>query len=164
MEILIPNPNTMKPQARETLILILLFFAVLISRIPFIEYGYGIDPDSWRVASVANAIHTTKQYVASRLPGYPVQEITYALLPIKNATVYNFLTAFLSSLCVLYFAKFIKQLGFKHYLYPSIALAFVPIVYINSTNSMDYIWALCFIFIRNNTSTLRRGNLLKRNC
>ncbi len=137
----------MKPQARETLILILLFFAVLISRIPFIEYGYGIDPDSWRVASVANAIHTTKQYVASRLPGYPVQEITYALLPIKNATVYNFLTAFLSSLCVLYFAKFIKQLGFKHYLYPSIALAFVPIVYINSTNSMDYIWALCFIFI-----------------
>ncbi len=58
-----------------------------------------------------------------------------------------FLTAALSSLCVLYFEKFIKLLGIKHYLLSSIAFAFVPIIYINSTNSMDYIWALCFISI-----------------
>jgi hypothetical protein len=136
-----------KHQSKDTSFFILLFLGVLISRVPFIEYGFGIDPDSWRVANVANAISATKQYVASRLPGYPVQEITYALLPIKSAAVFNLFTAFLSSLCVLYFAKFIKLLGIKHYIYPSVAFAFVPIIYINSTNSMDYIWALCFIVI-----------------
>jgi hypothetical protein len=136
-----------KHLSKDTLFLILLFLGVLISRVPFIENGYGIDPDSWRVASVANAISTIKHYTASRLPGYPVQEITYALLPIKNAAVFNFFTAFLSSLCVLYFAKFIKILGIKHFVYPSVAFAFVPIIYINSTNSMDYIWALCFIVV-----------------
>ena len=74
------------------IILILFFLGVLISRIFFIDNGYGLDPDAWRVASVSSAISTTKQYTASRLPGYPVQEISYALLPFKNAIFFNFVT------------------------------------------------------------------------
>ncbi len=80
----------LKHQSREKIVHVLLFLGILISRFPFIEYGYGIDPDAWRVASVANTIYTTRDYVASRLPGYPVQEITYALLPFKNAEGFNF--------------------------------------------------------------------------
>ena len=53
----------------------LFFLAVLLSRLPFISDGYGLDGDSWAVALTARNIHDTGSYEASRLPGYPVQEL-----------------------------------------------------------------------------------------
>ncbi len=40
-----------------------------------------------------------------------------------------------------------KKLGCKDYLIASLALAFVPVVYVSSTMSVDNVWALCFILI-----------------
>lgn len=132
---------------KDSQLLMLLFAGVLASRILFITPGFGVDPDAWRVASVAHAIAESKQYVASRLPGYPVQELTYAVLPFKDAAVFNLLTAILSAVCVISFADFLKSIGIRKYFGPGIALAFTPVVYVNSTNSMDYVWALCFTML-----------------
>lgn len=132
---------------RDSQLFMLLFAGVLASRIPFIIPGFGVDADAWRVASVAHTIAETGQYTASRLPGYPVQELTYAVLPFKNAAIFNLLTAILSAVCVSSYANFLKSVGLKKYLTASIALAFIPVVYVNSVNSMDYVWALCFAML-----------------
>jgi hypothetical protein len=136
-----------KARTRDGLIYLLLFVGVLISRLPFVDNGYGVDQDAWRVAGVAESIHATGQYSASRLPGYPVQEITFALLPTRSAMMLNLLTAALSALCVVFFAKLMQRFGVAHPLLAAAAFAFVPVIFVNSVSSMDYLWALCFVMI-----------------
>ncbi len=124
---------------------LLLALVVFVSRIPFLDAGYGTDPDAWRVASAARTIATTGQYVASRLPGYPIQELAYALLWPAGPLAFNALTAFFSALAAAFFALALHRLGCKDGALASLALAFTPVVFVNSTNSMDYIWALAFL-------------------
>ncbi len=128
-----------------TLRALLVAAVVLVTRIPFLDAGYGADPDAWRVASAARTIATTGQYVASRLPGYPIQELAYALLWPAGPLVFNALTAFFSALAAAFFALALRQLGCKDGALAGLAFAFTPVVFINSTNSMDYIWALAFL-------------------
>lgn len=55
--------------------LALVLVVVLFSRLPFLDAGYGVNADAWRVARAAHEIATTGQYSVSRFPGYPIQEI-----------------------------------------------------------------------------------------
>ena len=48
---------------------------VALSRVPFLDEGYGVNFDAWRVARVARQIAVTGVYEVSRFPGYPFQEI-----------------------------------------------------------------------------------------
>ncbi len=128
-------------------IFLFLFVSVIVflSRDPFLNAGYGIDPDAWRIAITARNIATSVEYSASRLPGYPIQEIVCSLIWKGGPFALNGATAFLSSLGVGFFALSLKTLGYKNYICASLALAFTPVIFKNSTNSMDYMWALAFI-------------------
>ena len=53
---------------------VFLILLVILSRLPFIGVGYGLDGDAWSVAITAEHWHSTGEYLASRLPGYPVHE------------------------------------------------------------------------------------------
>ena len=127
----------------------LLFFLsvglVFLSRLPFLNLGYGTQPDAWRVALTARSIALTGEYSASRLPGYPVQEILCSLLWRGGPWALNGMTAIFSGIAVGFFLLSMKLLGSKDYIAGGLALAFVPIIYINSTMSLDNIWALAFI-------------------
>lgn len=121
--------------------------AIFLSRLPFLSQGYGLDGDSWSVAIVARNIATTGVYEVSRYPGYPVQEFICSLFYNGTAWRLNLLTAIISTIGILFFALTLKTWKFKYVFLASAALAFVPIVYINSTTTIDYVWALSFMLI-----------------
>jgi hypothetical protein len=126
-----------------------LFFAVsglvLLSRIPFLGYGYGTQPDAWRVAETARHIASTGQYSVSRFPGYPLQELVGALIWRGGPWAFNGLTALFSAVAVGLFALSMRRLGSRNYVLGSFGLAFVPVVYVSSTMALDDLWALAFI-------------------
>jgi len=127
--------------------IIILGLVTLLSRIPFLGAGYGSDPDAWRLADAARKIIDTGQYTLSREPCHPVQEYITALFIGGGPWLVNGLTALMSVAAVVFFALVLMKWGLKNYLPAAMALAFVPVVYINSVNAMDYIWALGFIMV-----------------
>lgn len=140
------DPETFQKDKR---ILFLLFIFIFLSRIPFIFYGYGSEEDAWSVALNASIMHQTGVYEYSRLPGHPVQEVIFALLYSDRAYVFNLITVIISTIGFLYFFRLLKLLGATSFqsFYTTLFTAFIPIAYIHSTNSMDYMWAFSFITI-----------------
>ncbi|MEP6937397.1 MAG: hypothetical protein ABI871_04945, partial [Chthoniobacterales bacterium] len=65
----------MKADALTRSACILMLVGVALSRLPFLDAGYGVNVDAWRVARAARHIAQTGEYEASRFPGYPVHEI-----------------------------------------------------------------------------------------
>jgi len=57
----------------------------------------------------------------------------------------NGLSALFGCVAVLFFALSLRRLGVRAYLLPSLLLAFVPVVYVNCTSTIDYIPALAFL-------------------
>lgn len=92
-------------------------------------------------------MHHNLVYEASRFPGYPVHEILCALTGSQSYFLPNFITAIISGVGILFFAFTLKALRFKYIFLASSALAAIPVVYINSTITMDYMLALTFILI-----------------
>jgi len=120
---------------------------ILLTRIPFIFSGFGTDEDSWGIALTALNINHLHEYEVSRFPGFPVHEIISALFISGGAVVLNLLTAVMSALAVLFFVCFLQE---KHFRYPYLAgfaFAFVPVVFIHSSDTIDYMWATAFIML-----------------
>jgi hypothetical protein len=124
-------------------ILVLIF----LSRLPFLNYGYGAEEDAWGLAVTAKNIALNGAYEASRLPGHPLQELIYSLVWNRGAFIFNMLTALISTAGIGFFIASFKKLNLPLALTAGITLAFTPIIYINSTNAMDYTWALSFIMM-----------------
>ena len=59
-------------------VLILIAIIVIVSRVFFLDAGYGSEEDAWGVALTAKHIAQSGEYEASRLPGHPLQELFYA--------------------------------------------------------------------------------------
>lgn len=121
--------------------------AVICSRIPFLFNGYGSEEDAWALAIVAERIGSTGIYEVSRLPGHPLQELIYAAIYSYGAVFFNLLTMMISTLGILSFVAMLQQFDIKNAYWSGGALAFTPIIYINSTNAMDYTWAMAFILM-----------------
>jgi hypothetical protein len=132
---------------KESIFFCLILFIILLSRVPFIFDGYGSEEDAWALPMVAERIATSGQYEVSRLPGHPFQEIVYSLFYQSNAVVFNLITVLVSTLGIAYFMMACFQLKIKNWDLAGIALAFTPIIYINSINDMDYMWAMAFILM-----------------
>jgi len=120
----------------------LVFGLVFASRLPFLDAGYGTDPDAWRMAEASHRIAVEHRYTTSRLPGYPVPEIAGAFVSHGGPPATNALTALMSAAAALCLFRLLRCLGCAHAVLGALAFAFTPIVYANSTNAMDYLWAL----------------------
>ncbi|MES2590415.1 MAG: hypothetical protein V4608_00935 [Bacteroidota bacterium] len=126
---------------------ITLFLIVLISRIPFLNAGYGVEEDSWGIALAAFHTKVSGVYEPSRLPGHPVQELIYSALWGAGPIVFNGLCAIFSTVAVLFFALILKHLQFKHFFIAALAFAFIPVFYISSTYTIDFAWTQAFVMI-----------------
>ena len=126
---------------------ILVAVAVTLSRIPFLSRNYGFDGDAWNVAYTARLIAEEGTYRYSRPPGYPIQEYVCSLLWKFGPLALNTLTALFSAAAAMLFFMTLRALGFprRDGVLAAIALAFVPVIYINSTVTLDYVWALAFL-------------------
>ncbi len=129
-----------------------LAFAVLAvtfiaSRLPFIDKGYGTDPDAWRVALTAQYFRDTGDYYPSRLPGYPIHEFTTAGIGyLRDGWIWTNLSTVLISLAGVYiFASLAKKLDLPNRGVLTLGFAFAPLLWINSAMTMDYMWALTFL-------------------
>ena len=125
------------------LVALLLFTA--LSRAPFIDAGFGLDPDAQRVVITARAIRDTGLYRASRLPGYPVQEYFTSWLVQGGVRMVNGGSVFMSCLCAVFFTLCLRASNVRDASLLATGFGAVPAVYINSTCAMDYIWALAFV-------------------
>ena len=124
-----------------------MFAAIFISRLPFISSGPGVDPDAWRIINAATHLHMTGEYRASRLPGYPVPEIVMSVISTFDFRILNSVTALMSAIGAVFFALSVRNLSMRWWWTAGVALSFVPVVYINSTNTMDYMWAASFTMV-----------------
>lgn len=122
--------------------LLIVAIIILLSRIPFIFTGFGSEEDAWGLALTAEQIDLSGKYEVSRLPGHPFQEILYSYIYQYGFLLMNLLTVLISTVGFLCFYLLLKNHKVAHAFYATIALAFVPVIYINSTNVMDYTWAM----------------------
>ncbi|HSD63261.1 MAG TPA: hypothetical protein VLB50_05655 [Ignavibacteriaceae bacterium] len=129
-----------------------LLLIILLAGLPFIFNGYGLDADAWRIVQSGYALSAGEGYQPSRFPGYPLPEfisgaVWLLKLPYTIPWIFNFLTLLLSVTAVYYFllisAEFINKNKLFVYL-STLAFAFTPVFYINSTGIMEYNWALAF--------------------
>ena len=122
---------------------------VLVSRVFFLNQGYGVEEDSWGLVLNALQISGSKEYVMSRMPGHPFQEIVLAALWKFNHSplIFNGISALFSLIAIVYFYMILKEFKFRYSFLASAALAYTPAVYITSTYTIDYIWALAFLLM-----------------
>lgn len=125
----------------------LLILIFILSRIPFINLGFGTDPDAWRIAISSFNLNYFHIYTTSRFPGYPVPEFFNSLVINHGWIATNSLTMIISLISVLIFAMILRELEIKNKGLLVITYAFLPIIWINSTNTMDYMWAMAFIML-----------------
>lgn len=128
----------------EPLAFLTLALTVIVSRIPFINIGYGTDPDAWRVGLTGYWIWEHGEYYPSRLPGYPVQELGSALVFKGGHLATNSLTLAVSLLGLWYFAAIVRHLQLPNRALLVLGFGFTPLLWINSMTTMDYMWALAF--------------------
>lgn len=120
----------------------LLFFIVLLTRLPFLGPGFGSDPDAWRIAVAARDIGRTGQYTASRFPGAPVVEIADAALLRLGPWALPLAGALWGAIACAAFYVALRRLGMRGCFWAALALAFTPVFWIHTTDAMDYSWAL----------------------
>jgi hypothetical protein len=125
-------------------------FAVLsavyvLTRLPFLDYGHGTDPDAWRVAMTAHHLLDTGDYFPSRLPGNPLHELVTTLFIPGGWLATNLSTLLVSVLGVYIFARIVAYHGIPNGAIVVIGFAFAPLLFINSIATMDYMWALTAI-------------------
>jgi hypothetical protein len=126
---------------------VLLFLVVLVSRLPFLSAGYGVEEDSWGIVLAAGHTWLSGIYEPSRFPGHPVHEWIYSACWGHAPSFYNFFSAFFSAVAAVAFALILKHLDFKYSILAAFALAFTPVVYISSTYTIDFTWSLAFMLI-----------------
>ncbi len=123
----------------------LLAILYLLLRIPFLTYGYGTDPDSWRVALTDHYLLRHGLYFPSRLPGYPLHEFAVAPLVPLGPVATNLETALAALVGVYLFGRIVNHLKLPQPALLTVGFAFTPLLVINSVSTMDYMWTLTCI-------------------
>lgn len=129
-------------QHRPALVLAAVF---VVTRAPMLNRGYGADADAWRVAITARWLWAQGEYLPSRLPGYPLHELSAALLIGGGWLATNIATMLVSLAGVLLFARLVKRHGLPQPGLLTLTFAFTPLLWNNSTVTMDYMWGLTFV-------------------
>lgn len=115
------------------------------SRAPFINIGYGTDPDAWRVALSGYWLWDHGEFYPSRLPGYPVPEFASAAVIKGGWLATNSMTLLVSLLGLWFFARIVARLELPNRALLVAGFAFTPLLWINSMTTMDYMYALTFV-------------------
>jgi hypothetical protein len=125
-----------------------LYLLALLLYVPFIFLGYGSDMDTYRVLWSGQRFITLLDYVPSRSPGFLVFETVTNLLNLVGGSLLTNLGVLCMSLVMIYSFKQILA----HYQIPNptlliLILMIQPFYWVNSTCTMDYLFALGFSFL-----------------
>jgi hypothetical protein len=131
------SPDSLPAGERRTLVVSA--FLVLLTRLPWLGHDYGSDPDSYRVVGTARTLLHGGVYEPSRLPGYPAYEFLTVLTADAPPWASNLVTALFSGAAFLLMALLLRQLQVRRYLLLALGFVMVPVVYISSCCTMDYL-------------------------
>ncbi len=124
--------------------LLLLAFCVYL---PFIFLGYGSDYDSYNVLWTGKNFVETLDYIPSRVPGFFVYEtLTFFLNLMGGSLLTNFGSLCMSLLILYHFMSLCKRYQVPHYHLLTLILMLQPYYLVNSTCTMDYLFAFGFVF------------------
>jgi hypothetical protein len=118
--------------------IVLVFVVVLLSRLPFLDHGYGEHADAWRVARTAKLWAETGVYEPSRVPGFPIHEGLSAIFWPWRAAGLNGLSAVASATACVLFALYARRRGCRDAVLAALALAALPAFYVNSVSAKDF--------------------------
>ena len=125
--------------------ILLLFIFVVLTRLPYIFDGFGSEDDSWGLILNAQLMAKTGEYSFSRLPGHPLQEYLFSFFPNAPALFFNGLSGLFSFLAAYYFYALAAFLKIRNAFTWTIIFLSIPIIWISSVYTIDYLWALAFI-------------------
>lgn len=113
---------------------------------PLIFLGYGSDNDTYGVLDAGKYFLETGLYVPSRNPGCIVHEGSTLLLSrIGGSILTNLGTLIMSMIAVGSFLYICERFAVPHYKYLTVLMIIHPLYWVNSTCTIDYLWALGFI-------------------
>ncbi len=123
----------------------LLLLAFLLY-LPLTFLGYGSDVDSYRVITAGRSFWQSADYVPSRRPVFIVHEMmTFLLDQIGGSLLSNLGTLALSLLALYSFYRICQHYRIPHALLLTTILIVQPVYWVNSTCSIDYVWAMGFL-------------------
>ncbi len=126
--------------------LIYLALLVLVTRIPWIFAGPGLDADTYRVLQVAKIIQDTGIYEVSRFPGYPIYEYLLALVYYsENFLMTNGISAISTAVGAVFLALILRRSKVPMAELIAFGFSLIPIVFNNSVVTMDYLPALALV-------------------
>lgn len=129
---------------KQRMYLPVLIALVIISRLPLIVNGYGTDGDAWRVALTAQTLWETGTYEMSRFPGYPLYEFIQApLIVLGGSAGANAASVLVFIASLFLFRKLLVRWNIPNTDITLFAYAFLPILWKNSSVTMDYVWGMC---------------------
>lgn len=131
---------------------IYLLVVFVISRLPFLNLGFSAftspkDSDTLALVNSAYLLKYFHIYTVSRYPGYPFYEIFNSLLISGGWIFTNTATAVISFMALILFGKILTLFEIENKALLILTFAFFPIIWINSTITMDYLWGLTFILL-----------------
>lgn len=134
-------------QLPDSKLLMLVLLLQLLVRLPLLSEGYGIEEDSYGHVLHTQELHQTGVYSISRLPGHPVYEgMLYALSFFSDAPlVFNGLSVLFGLLGLFWFYKIYVFYRLPYPLLATTALGLLPVYYITSTYTIDYVIALALV-------------------
>lgn len=114
---------------------------------PLLFMGYGSDNDTYAVVDVGRQFAETGEYVPSRNPGYLVHETaTLVLRFIGGSFLSNVGSLLISLIFINCFQQLCQRFAIPHSAYLTTIVVVHPLMWINSTSTIDYVWALGFLF------------------
>jgi hypothetical protein len=125
--------------------LILLIGLVLLTRVPFLFDGFGVEEDSWGLVVNAQEMHDADEYRASRFPGHPLQEYIYLLIWNQPTWLWNAMSVFFSLIAVICFHLALHKMQLNTALQVSLMLCFTSVFVLAGTYTIDYTWTLAFL-------------------
>ena len=128
--------------AHPILVIVIL---TLLTRIPFLFHGYGVEEDSYGLVLTAQRIAETGVYEMSRAPGHPVQELILSRISNAPDFVMNGLSMLFGLVATIMFFLVMRELRYPKPLLATLLLMMMPVFYISSTYTIDYVWALAFL-------------------
>jgi hypothetical protein len=143
------NLNTDLTRFPYSIYLIVVF---VISRLPFLNLGFSAfasstDSDTLALVNSAYLLKYFHIYTVSRYPGYPFYEIFNSLLISGGWIFTNTATAVISFIALILFGRILTIFEIENKALLILTFAFFPIIWINSTITMDYLWGLTFILL-----------------
>src|SRR6266568_896790 len=138
-------PATLRSPVWRVALALLFAAALLLSRYPLLQGGYGSDDDAWR--SVVSALHMRESgnYVPSRIPGSPLFELLLVFLVPFGPFATNLAAALAQLAAADSFRRVAAALRLPAPGALTAAFAFSAAVWVTATQTMDYAFGLAFL-------------------